>query len=104
MSSSVSVWSGKGDDESRGAQIDMLIDRKDRVINICEIKYSTEEYQIDKDDDMTLRNKVGAFVRESKSKNSIQLTMITTYGIHKNKYSGVVNNQVVMDDLFQDVE
>ena len=53
---------------------------------------------------MTLRNKVGAFVRESKSKNSIQLTMITTYGIHKNKYSGVVNNQVVMDDLFQDVE
>lgn len=104
VSSSVSVWSGKGDDESRGAQIDMLIDRKDRVINICEIKYSTEEYQIDKDDDMTLRNKVGAFVRESKSKNSIQLTMITTYGIHKNKYSGVVNNQVVMDDLFQDVE
>ena len=104
VASSVSVWSSKGDDESKGAQIDLLIDRKDRVINICEIKYSTSEYEIDKDADLNLRNKIDAFVRDSKSKDSIQLTMITTYGVHKNKYSGVVNNQVVMDDLFQDVE
>ena len=84
--------------------IDMLIERRDRVINICEIKYSSNEYEIEKDDDMNLRNKIGTFVRETKTKDSIQMTMITTFGVRKNKFSGIVNNQVCMDDLFQNVE
>ncbi len=101
--SAISSWSCKGDKEKSGAQIDLLIDRGDKVTNICEIKYSSNEYEIDKDYDLSLRNKIGAFVRETGTKHTIQVTMITTYGVKKGKYSGIVNNQVTIDDLFRDM-
>ena len=97
-----SAWSIETDEEKgiTGAQIDMLIDRRDRVVSICEIKFSVDEYEINKDYDMKLRNKIGSFVRATNCKKSIQLVMITTYGIKNNMYSGFVSGQVNMDDLF----
>ena len=50
--SEVSVWMQKGEDGKRGAQIDMLIDRADRVINMCEMKFLDGEYAVDKDEEM----------------------------------------------------
>ena len=83
-----------------GAQIDLLIERKDQIINLCEMKYSTEEFLIDKNYSQTLRNKVGAFREETKTKKAVHITMITTYGVKLNEYSGMIQNEVVMDDLF----
>ncbi len=57
----ISTWSLKGDDEEEGAQIDLIIDRRDRVINICEIKFSIEEFIIDKDYEEKLRRKIERF-------------------------------------------
>jgi AAA+ ATPase superfamily predicted ATPase len=98
--SELSTWSQTGTGNEKGAQIDMVIKRRDRVINICECKYCTNEYEIDKDYETALRNKVGVFVRAGNIKDSIQLTMITTYGVKRNKHSSVVNSEVTMDDLF----
>jgi hypothetical protein len=98
--SEISTWSKKGDGVDKGTQIDMVIKRRDRVINICECKYYTDEYEIDNDYEMNLRNKVATFTRDNNIKDSIQLTMITTYGVKKNKHSSIVNNEVTMDDLF----
>ena len=97
-----SSWSCTADEELgiNGAQIDLIIKRRDRVINICEIKFSNDEYLIDKNYDKSLRNKISAFVKTNNEKYSIQLTMITTYGIKKNMYSSLVNNEVVLEDLF----
>ena len=100
-----SVWYIRGGvDENganqKGAQIDLLIDRRDRVINLCEIKFATDDYEIDKDYNKDLRNKIERFVNATNCRKSIQLTMITTYGIKQNMYSGSVGNQVVLDDLF----
>ena len=102
MLSEQSTWSTKGDPDLGipGAQIDLLIDRRDRVINVCEIKYSINEYIIDKEYDLTLRNKVDSFRRVTGSKKTIQLTMITTYGVKKGKYSGIVQKEILLDDLF----
>ena len=83
-----------------GAQIDLLIERKDQIINLCEMKYSIAEFSIDKNYSQTLRNKVGAFRNESKTKKAIHLTMVTTFGIKPNEYAGIVQNEVVIDDLF----
>ena len=47
-----------------------------------------------------LRNKMDVFRKISKMKKSLQLTMITTYGVKKGKYSNMVGNEVVLDDLF----
>lgn len=98
--SDLSTWSQSGDDENKGAQIDFIIKRRDRVINVCECKFASDEYEIDKDYDKNLRNKVSTFINANKLKESIQLTMISTYGVKKGKYSGLVNSQVTVDDLF----
>ena len=90
----------KDDTEMPGAQIDMIIDRADHVINICEIKFSEQEYTIDKNYERILREKIGAFLSATDTKKSIQLTMITTYGVKDGKYSSRVTNQIVLDDLF----
>ena len=93
----------KGEETSGdGAQIDLLIDRRDQVVNICEIKFSLSEFQIDKDYDQRLRNKIVTFREKTNCRKTIQLSMITTYGVQRNKYSGIVNSEVLLDDLFQD--
>ncbi len=82
------------------AQIDLVIDRRDDVINLCEMKFSLNKFTIAKEYDEKLRNKIQRFKDQSKTKKSIFLTMVTTYGIAKNKYSGLVQNEVTLDDLF----
>lgn len=86
-----------------GAQIDMIIERRDRTINICELKFSVNEFEINKDYDMKLRNKIDAFRNATGTKNTLALTMITTYGVKNNKYSEIVNNSIILDDLFEKI-
>ena len=97
-----SSWFITSDEENgtSGAQIDLLIDRRDGVISMCEMKHSINEYEIDKKYDMSLRNKIGAFVKATDCKKTIQVVLITTYGVKENIYSSIVNAQVVLDDLF----
>ncbi|MDY6466307.1 MAG: ATP-binding protein [Succinivibrio dextrinosolvens] len=95
-----SSWYVRGDTEIQGAQIDLLISRRDHVTNLCEIKFSTGEYVIDKDYDLKLRNKIEAFRRDTSYKGTIQLVMITTFGLKKNQYSSLIQNQIVLNDLF----
>ena len=98
-----SIWytSGNEDLGTAGAQIDLLIERRDRVINICEMKFSINEFAIDKSYDMSLRNKLESFRRATNCRQSLQTTMITTYGVKRGKYSGVIQSQVTLDDLFE---
>jgi len=98
---STEIGSWKGISEDQGAQIDMLINRKDGVINICEMKYSINEYTITKDYANKLRNKIGVFKASTKTKKAVQLIMVTTYGLKRNAYSNeLVVKEIVMDDLF----
>lgn len=87
---------------AEGAQIDLLIDRRDRVINICEIKFSMNEFEMDGEYEKKLRDKIQVFQQATECKKTIQLTMITTFGVKKGKYSGRVGSQVTLDDLFRD--
>ena len=85
-----------------GAQIDLLIDRRDHVINVCEMKFSLNTFTIDKKYAEELRNKIGTFTSEVKTRKSIYLTMITTFGLTKNQYSlSLVQNDLTMDVLFE---
>ena len=95
-----STWSLKGDDDKRGAQIDLIIDRRDHVINLCEIKYSEKEYEISKDYDAILRNKRETFREHTLTKKTIQFVMITTYGVKPSKYSGSISKEITLDDMF----
>jgi len=85
-----------------GAQVDLVIDRADKVINLCEIKFSGAEFVIDMSYDKILRNKRDTFVTETKTRKAIHQTMITTYGLSHNEYWGSVQSEITFDDLFAD--
>lgn len=85
-----------------GAQIDLIIDRRDQVINVCEVKFSISPFTITKKYAAELRNKVGAFKQETGTRKTVFLTMITTWGLNQNMHStGLIQNELSMDDLFR---
>ena len=99
ISTEVSSWRSR--QSSPGTQIDLLFDRKDDVINLCEMKYSKAEYAISAKEETELRNKIAVFEAETRTKKAVQLTMATTYGVVKNAHSGVVHSEVTLEDLFK---
>ena len=94
-------WFEKGENEYPGAQIDMLIDRADRVINLCEMKFSLSDFIIDKSYDAILRRKMAVFMDKVKPKKALHQVLVTTYGVYQNEYSGRIQNVITMDDLFK---
>ena len=99
VSTEISSWRSR--QSSPGAQIDLLIDRKDGIINLCEMKYSKSEYKLSSKEEEQLRNKITAFETETRTKKAVHLTMVTTYGIVKNSHAGHVQSEVILEDLFQ---
>jgi AAA+ ATPase superfamily predicted ATPase len=97
---STSIFSWLSKNSSPGAQIDLVIDRRDGVVNLCEMKYSNSEYTITKKYDGELRNKRQAFRSETKTRQSIHTTFVTTYGLTRNEYWGDIQSEVTMSDLF----
>ena len=83
-----------------GTQIDMVIERADNVVNLCEMKFSTHEYTIDKDMDDNLRNKSARLAESNKTCMAIHLTLITPFGLKDNMYQFSVQNVITIDDLF----
>ncbi|MBP5217163.1 MAG: hypothetical protein J6038_04950 [Bacilli bacterium] len=99
--SEVFSWSSRGSEDGKpGAQIDLVLDRKDRVVNLVEIKFSTDAFAIDKDYDAALRRKITSFQAQETSRKSVQLTFLTTFGLEMNKYRNLVAKSLVLDDLF----
>jgi hypothetical protein len=95
----VEYYSWRSDQKPK-AQVDLIIERADRLINFCEIKYTFAEYTITNDDDLKTRTQSMAFVGKTRNKAGILPTWITPYGLSANAYSANVQYQVVMDDLF----
>jgi hypothetical protein len=87
-------------DASNGAQVDLVIERKDQVINLCEMKYSVKEYEITKAYYESLQNKEHSFISETGTKSALHTTLISTYGVKNNKYKPSIQSEVTMDELF----
>lgn len=102
VTSNVCSWSiAPQKAKDKGAQIDMIIDRADNVINLCEMKFSQHEFEIDKDYDQQLRHKINKFTEATKTNKAIHLTMVTTYGIAHNAYWNLVQKEVTAESLFK---
>ena len=104
--SNVFAWSEKAHIDSdgnewKGGQIDLIIDRDDNVMNLCEMKYSQEEYVISGEYANLIRERMGLFRKTVNSKKSLRCTFVTTYGVKNNKYSDIVDNQIRLEDLFR---
>ena len=86
---------------NENAQIDLLIDRADNIINLCKMKFYNAAVTIDKKMYLNLKNKIAELITEIETKKNVYLTMITTYGVKENEYSiELVQNNISMDCLF----
>lgn len=87
-------------DGGRGAQIDMLIDRADGVVNICEMKFCDGPYAITAGDDEAMRRKKEVFRRETATRKALHVTYVTPFGLARNAYANDVQSEVTLRDLF----
>lgn len=99
ISAKVCSWLGK-DDEGKKAQIDLLLDRRDDVINVCEMKYSSQEFVVTKKIAEDIERKVEIFLQSTKTKKNPVVTLITPHGLKKNEYSDIMQKVVSLEDLF----
>lgn len=97
-----SAWRYTPKKDEKGAQIDLLIDRQDFCINICEMKFSIAEFVIDKQYAGELENKIKIFRENAKTRKTLFLTMVTTFGVKTNEHKiRLVQNEITMDALFR---
>lgn len=90
----------QADGKEKGAQIDLLIDRGDRVINLCEMKFSVKPYRISDVYETTLRDRMSVFQEKTKTTKSLVYTFVTTFGVANSMGKSIVNSEVTMEDLF----
>lgn len=89
-------------DANDGAQIDLVIDRADNCITICELKFYDDEFEITKSYAANLENKIRLFTKNTKTKKTVFIAFITNYGVKNNNYAinlGVKN--IILSDLYK---
>lgn len=97
---STEYYSWKSKTSEEGAQIDIIIDRADNTINLCEVKYCDHEYQLNKDEFFRIAHRIETFQAETGTRSSIIPTMITTFGLSQGMYRNQIPVQLTLDDLF----
>ena len=97
-----STFYHRGAEGMGGCQIDLLIDRNDKAINVCEIKFTNAEFVISKKYAKDLRSKTALFKHYSKTKKQVFLTFITTFGLLENEHKGsIVDKELTLEVLFE---
>lgn len=78
----------------------MLLDRKDETINIFKMKFYNRPFEIIKEYETKLQDKVKIFAEGTKTQKSLLLTLITSFGLKENSHSNIMQKQITMDELF----
>ena len=94
------IFAWRSEFSEPAAQVDLVIDRKDGIINLCEIKFSKTQFAIEKSYEANLRHKIATFQNETKTKKAVHLLMLTTFGLQKNIYFSIAQKEVMLNDLF----
>ena len=95
-------WFTVAKKDQQGAQIDLIIDRDDGIIDLCEMKYSKDKFSLNKDDYNNIKHKRESFVSSVKTRKAIQIVLITSFGAqHNDYYNELVQNEITLDDFFK---
>ena len=102
VSTDISSFRSKEDEENgiKGHQIDLVISRRDQIIHLCEIKYSTTPYVLNKKTYEDYQYRVPDFLHATKTKSSVRPLLISPKGLMRNEYSSYFANVIDIDDLF----
>lgn len=105
IEANVHSWRGRGEGpDDPAAQIDMLIDRADGLVDICEIKYSAEPYEMTKEENDKILHRCSAFQKNGHARRSVRTILIASSGLKPGKYSSNIMSVVTGDDLFAEVD
>ena len=96
------VYSWRSSQSHPGAQIDLLIDRDDDVIDLCEMKFTTTPWEMQAADSEDILRKQEVFRRETATQKAIHTVLVSAAGLKPNQYSADIQNVVTLDDLFSD--
>lgn len=100
VSSEDSPWTLQGQEGQKGMQIDLIINRSDRVVNLCEMKFVNTEFEVKKDYEETLRRRINWMTEHVSSRHNVQMTLVTTYGLKYGLHSGIFQRVVTLESLF----
>ncbi len=100
VSTRESLWSKRGDEDGPGTQIDMIIERKDNVIDVCEAKFVAGEFIVDKDYHLLLVRRKELIGELVPKRTTVRNVLICTNGLKKNEYRWDFAAVVTLDDLF----
>ncbi len=98
---STQFYSWRSRQNTPKAQIDMILDRADGIVNLFEIKYSESDFCLDNEETRKIHNRIDAFRRETMTKKALWPTLLTTYGLRNGVHSSTFVAVVILDDLFQ---
>ena len=94
----VSAWRSRHSDP--GAQVDLVVDRADGIINLCEMEFGRKPFEIDKSYDGVPRNKMASFAGETGTRKALRMTLVSPFGVRRNAYWQDLQSFVSADDLF----
>lgn len=97
---SVDYYQWRSKLQTPAAQIDLILDRTDGIVNVCEMKFAPTPYMINKAEYDKLQNRLFAFQSETQINKGVQLTFVTPFGLQSNEYASEVAQQIKLDDLF----
>jgi hypothetical protein len=101
VSSENAAWTMRGMDGQKGMQIDLIISRSDRVVNLCEMKFVNTEFEVKSDYELKLRERLQWMIDHVSRTHNVQMTLVTTYGLKYGIHSGVFQRTVTLDSLFE---
>lgn len=94
-------WSIPADGNQEGSQLDLIIKRKDNVVNLCEMKFYSEEFAVTSAYRAQIAHRINLLVEQFPPKYVVHSTLVTTYGLRKNEYQDAFQQCITMDDLFR---
>jgi hypothetical protein len=98
--SNVCSWRSTDSKNEKGAQIDLVIERDDNVIDICEVKYTKEKYTVDSTYNEVIQNKKARFIQELQTSKAVHLVLISASEVQKNEFSDEFQKIILADSLF----
>mgnify|MGYP004446937147 FL=1 len=101
IQSDISSWTYKGLAGGKGAQIDLVIERGDRIINLCEMKFAEDRYIINKAYADWLRARKSIFRSATKTNKTLHTILVTTWGLHQNMHAAEIQKVITLEDLFK---
>ena len=101
VSSENSTWTMQGIQGQKGMQIDLIINRSDRVVNLCEMKFFNTEFEVKNDYEMTLRERLNWMITHVSRRHNVHMTLVTTFGLKYGIHSGIFQRVVTLDSLFE---